>query len=162
MKDLAVIYRAVQMVTKVYLSNKGRSDEEAFSRYIFCRVARDVTNCSLTEIGKEINRDHSTVHPALKMFDRTILSDKHWQKKYLEVKQLFQELSDDEHEIMNSKNLIELLEIELQKANEKLKMLQDVTGDIELTRLISKITKEDLPLFKETKLIPFLKMRNAI
>jgi chromosomal replication initiation ATPase DnaA len=40
---------------------KRQVREVTTARQIYCFVAREVTGCSLCEIGEAINRDHSTV-----------------------------------------------------------------------------------------------------
>jgi len=48
-------------VTHRLLRNRRRNSFAVESRAMFCKLASDYTNCSLPEIGRYIDRDHTTV-----------------------------------------------------------------------------------------------------
>jgi len=48
-------------ITQRQLRNRRRNSGSVESRAVFCKLASDYTNCSLPEIGRYIDRDHTTV-----------------------------------------------------------------------------------------------------
>ena len=48
-------------VTQRQLRNRRRNSGSVESRAMFCKLASEFTNCSLTKIGQYIDRDHTTV-----------------------------------------------------------------------------------------------------
>jgi chromosomal replication initiation ATPase DnaA len=49
--------------------------ELVVSRQIYCKLAREILNLTLSEIGKEINRDHATVLHSIKEIDSRLQFD---------------------------------------------------------------------------------------
>ena len=57
----------------VLISNKKRSREYAYGRFMFMRLAKDLNpHFTLSAIGKSIKKDHSTVLHGLQMFQNII------------------------------------------------------------------------------------------
>lgn len=72
--------------TKEQIQGKSRKRELVYVRHIFTKVLRDKTLLSLAQIGKEINRDHTTVLAGIAVINSRI-------KMYDDVKQLYQKIT---------------------------------------------------------------------
>lgn len=72
---LKIIKEKVEDSFKVNLTKKCRSTRNVEARYIFYRLCRDFTFCTLHEIGLEINRHHASVFQGLKQFDNSVFTN---------------------------------------------------------------------------------------
>lgn len=75
MKELKIIRKIVELLTKVDISNISRQTNYVNYRIIYYTIAMQLTDKSTVKIGAELNRTHATVLNALKNFKRDILSD---------------------------------------------------------------------------------------
>ena len=64
--------------TGVDIRTEGRTNEEAFIRTVFFKVCEDLTFLTLTDIGRLVNRKHSTVLHSRKIFEGL-------EKKYIDL-----------------------------------------------------------------------------
>ena len=77
------IKKAVESVFNTKLSVKTRKRDVIYMRCIYYKLCRDLTYESLNSIGKQVNKDHATVHHGLKTFDNII--NEFWEKEYFNV-----------------------------------------------------------------------------
>ena len=68
MEILQEIKHLVEKELQLNLDNKTRKREYVFARAVYYRLCKEFTKCSLTAIGKEVNKDHATVIHGLKIF----------------------------------------------------------------------------------------------
>lgn len=66
MEDLIILRDEINAALKIEMQSKRRTEEYAFARFTFVKVAREVFGAKLKHIGRAINRDHSTVIHATK------------------------------------------------------------------------------------------------
>lgn len=62
------------------------------ARWIYFRIARDLTQYSHVEIGGNVGRDHASVTHGLKYFDRDIWEDSKWRELYCRCLSLLTEI----------------------------------------------------------------------
>lgn len=118
MDILKKIRSVVEEVTPLKdLSKVDRSGNNAVYRAFYIKIARDHTKKSYKEIGKEINRDHTTVLYWCRNLDSTIQFDKGLQEMYRKIQSKCDLISGREVLInrinrtinrMNDKELLEL------------------------------------------------------
>ena len=121
------------------IASARRQIKEVNARYVFYRLCKDFTFSSLAELGKTVNRDHSSVMHGLKRFELIV----YWKENqylipYDEIK----------------KELTHLLEV--LKLDEGLTLAQEYNALIEQNVLL-KQQSEDLKLFIDKNLRDFLR-----
>ena len=80
--DLKIIYSVCLKVLGIDFGKKDRKQNYVFKRWIYFKVARELTDESLTNIGIHVKKDHATVLFGLKKFDFDILTDEHYKNLY--------------------------------------------------------------------------------
>ncbi|WP_167596600.1 helix-turn-helix domain-containing protein [Leeuwenhoekiella sp. ZYFB001] len=162
MIELKTILETVENETGLKIRTHKRNRNLVYARYIYYRLAKEITDTSLDEIGKVVNRDHSTVINGLNKFEETILVDQDWYLVYLRIKQKFQGLTEEEREKIEVKDQVALLNQNLRAAHQKIIELQKLTSDSEILRWISLLSEEDMEDFKANRLKPYLMIRKLI
>ena len=79
--DIIIVKKGIDLKT-----NTSRESKVVNIRFIFCKIAKDMGICALKEIGKIINRDHSTVCFAVKKFNDYFETDPEFRELYYEIK----------------------------------------------------------------------------
>lgn len=88
--NLKVIKSIVEGVTDVELSDTSRVRRIATARFLYFAACRQYTTYSTSAIGKEVNRDHSTVLHGLKVARDLMSYDKSIVKQYDQICQLIE------------------------------------------------------------------------
>jgi len=68
------------------LDTKSRKREIVYARCVYYKLCVDYTSKTRTDIGKELNRDHATVHHGLKIFENIKMYADPQFNIYLELK----------------------------------------------------------------------------
>jgi hypothetical protein len=88
-KSITIILQLVESKFNVQLRRKARQHHYVVSRFIFYKLCRDFTFCSLSQIGEAVNRNHATVLHGLRQFDNFVFSnDKKYLDPYNELKEI--------------------------------------------------------------------------
>ena len=124
MKQLRTISETVKDFTKHDIYNKSKKEENVFYRWIYMKLAKDFTNYSLDDIGKEVNRTHATVIHGLSRFEIDIkCSDKYYGiylSLYNALKPCFNKPNPDIELAGTIMNLdIEIIELRLKVSRQK-------------------------------------------
>ena len=82
---LESIVDAVNRITDCTIQTKGRHQHNSFARWIYFKTARKLTNKSLTNIGKAVNRDHSTAIHGLAHVDQMLSTEPRYKYFYNKV-----------------------------------------------------------------------------
>lgn len=85
MTKLEIIYNAVCDITGLEIDKNTRKTEYIRARQIFCKLAKTFTMSPLTEIGKEIGKDHASIIHALKHFEMDIEKVEKYNSLYQEA-----------------------------------------------------------------------------
>jgi chromosomal replication initiation ATPase DnaA len=67
------------------ISTSSRKQERAFARMVYCKLARQYTNESLAQIGKSVNRHHSSICYCLKEVNNVISYYINVESNYIEL-----------------------------------------------------------------------------
>lgn len=81
--ELEFILRCVERTTALSIRGKSRQQRYVRARMIYCRIARNITNYSFSEIGRLINRDHASAIHYNKRFEIDIWKDHKWRPIYI-------------------------------------------------------------------------------
>lgn len=82
MYELEFIKEKVENETGLKLETKLRDLDSTIARWLYFKIAKINTCCSLNEIGRLVNRDHSTVVYGLKNVDYELKTSKALQHRY--------------------------------------------------------------------------------
>ena len=69
MQELNYIKEQVEEKMEINISSKSKDTHSAISRWLYYKLARKLTDYSLSTIGNLVNRDHSTVLYGLRKVD---------------------------------------------------------------------------------------------
>lgn len=69
---LQEIRKIVEVRLELDLSSKSRKRELVYGRAVYFKLCKELTKCSLNDIGRAVNRDHATVIHGLTLFDDVI------------------------------------------------------------------------------------------
>lgn len=75
----------VELNMEINISSKSKDYNSTIGRWVYFKLARRLTECSLSHIGKLVNRDHSTVLYGLKKIDDEMFFNKELKKIYNEI-----------------------------------------------------------------------------
>ena len=78
MIELKTILQTVENETGLKLKTHRRFRNLVYARYIYYRLAKELTECSLDQIGKIVGKDHSTALNGLNKFEDTVLVVPEW------------------------------------------------------------------------------------
>ena len=119
-----VIREKVEEYFKLNLSKKSRVTKNVGARYVYYKLCKDFTFCTLSEIGLEIDRHHTSVVSGLKQFDNSVFTnDIYLLTPYKELKKFFHNTLLVEHHQNQYTTMKELYKkhVELKKKYELLK-----------------------------------------
>ena len=106
-----IIREKLEIEFDLDLSQKKRSREVVYRRHLAFKLCREFTTYSLSEIGEEFKKDHSTVIYSLKEFD--VHKDQYYFKDYKKVYDRYHEnFSKLTNKVKDFKFLDEISEIE--------------------------------------------------
>ena len=87
---IKLIKEKVEEHFEVNLSKKCRVRRNVGARYVYYKLCKDFTFCTLSEIGLEIDRHHTSVVSGLKQFDNAMFTnDIYVLNPYKELKNFF-------------------------------------------------------------------------
>jgi hypothetical protein len=97
---------------------KSQRREYVESRGMYCTLLREMTNLTLTSIGRSLKKDHTTVLYSLENFVYWLKNDPHLEKSYIQIKLIFKKYL----QLKDTPNLDELIEnyLKLKKEYKKL------------------------------------------
>lgn len=128
MEILQEIKHLVEKELQLNLDYKTRKREYVFARAVYYRLCHEFTKCSLTAIGKEVNKDHATVIHGLKIFKEFNLFPSMYQselKAYNNIYPTLKKVSDELKDNM-PETLLERITNERQEMmNERNKSIED-------------------------------------
>lgn len=155
------IIKFINTELNIDIAKKKKTNEYVFARTLYYKLARELTNMSLEEIGTAVNKDHCSVLHNLKNFDEVI---KRPQLK--NIYETFKEYPIEEERIKYTEviNLNKQLRLELIDLKQKYnQLLKDHTQrDIsKLEELLEGLNEEQLESVY-TKLDAIVKMTKAI
>ena len=115
-----LIKELVEDYYKIEITKNVRKRVYVEARAIYYKLLRDNTRCSLEEIGKTMNRDHSTVLHFLKQINNWIEYDKDLRRDYEILKErLLTAAQLNPKGFKLSDNLENFWEVEYKNLNEK-------------------------------------------
>tara|TARA_B100001250_G_scaffold414110_1_gene450735 strand:+ start:2641 stop:3075 length:435 start_codon:yes stop_codon:yes gene_type:complete len=99
---------------------KSQRREYVESRGMYCTLLREMTNLTLTSIGRSLNKDHTTVLYSLENFIYWLKNDPHLEKSYIQIKLIFKKYL----QLKDTPDLDELIENYLQLKKEYKKLYE--------------------------------------
>jgi len=126
MEILQEIKHLVEKELELNLAYKTRKREYVFARAVYYRLCKEFTKCSLTAIGKEVNKDHATVIHGLKVFKSFQSFPNMYQSELRAYKNIYPALKIVSDELKKPETLLERITNERQEMmNERNKSIQD-------------------------------------
>lgn len=83
MNELKIIKQAIDESFRIDISKNKKTTEYVRARSIYYTIARELTPYSQAIISSLVGRDHSSVVHSAKFFERDIIKDKYYKKKYV-------------------------------------------------------------------------------
>lgn len=83
MKDLETIKNVISDIVGFDICTNRHNRNEAYARFIYYKLARELTTKTFSNIGKIVNRDHATVLYGIKTFDILLSQDSFIEKTYI-------------------------------------------------------------------------------
>ena len=138
------IIKFINTELEIDITKKKKTNEYVFARILYYKLATELTNYSLREIGDMVNKDHCAVIHNLKNFDEVIK-----RPNLKKIYQTFKEfpIEEDRTEYTQVVRLNEQLRLELIEQKQKYnQLLKDYTQrDIsKLEELTEGLTDQDL------------------
>ena len=156
MKLLKII-EVIESFTDESITVKTRKRHIVSLRWIYYKIARELTKHSLQRIGSTLNKNHATVLHGLKMFD-VVIKERDYQLLYEKCKRFLSELPvDDTATITDVIDYYEALISELKFSHQEVKNHEKQ----ELYETILGMDESTFKMFDETRLKPFLKMHKV-
>lgn len=126
MEILQEIKHLVEKELELNLDYKTRKREYVFARAVYYRLCNEFTKCSLTSIGKEVNKDHATVIHGLKVFKSFQSFPNMYQSELRAYNNIYPALKIVSDELKKPETLLERITNERQEMmNERNKSIQD-------------------------------------
>jgi len=126
MEILQEIKHLVEKELELNLAYKTRKREYVFARAVYYRLCKEFTKCSLTAIGKEVNKDHATVIHGLKVFKSFQSFPNMYQSELRAYNNIYPALKIVSDELKKPETLLERITNERQEMmNERNKSIQD-------------------------------------
>lgn len=102
---LNAIRFAVQNYFDLDITSKHRTQDYVYARFVYCKLARELTSLSLQKIGKSINRNHATVIHAVKEIECVFQYDQRVLKSYQYILDRFNKKRSDEQKYYQAMQL---------------------------------------------------------
>ena len=156
--DLDNIKHTVELYSNQKIDIKLRTNNIVFLRAVYYELARKLTSKNLKNIGLQVNRDHATVLHGLKIFP-DVFKMEYYRNLYLKCYESLEQkklLTEDEIEgeliLKNYKDRITELE-------DSLEIVSQAVNNEVIKKLLA-LDSQELRVFNDTRLKPFLKMRS--
>lgn len=148
---LKQIRTIIENETELDISTPCRKQETVLARAIYCLIARELTDKTLKEVGKEINRKHDSILHLVNKSKNFVKTEKDYKKLYSDVLSIISSIPEEN--IMVEEKVIVVEKIIYRDINKELRHYEkDILKDLKV------ISDEDLLEFRETRLKPFLGM----
>ena len=88
MQGLQEIRQVISEITGISpddFGNRCKRDEYVLSRQLYTSVLKELTGWSVTQIGKDLKRNHATILHTLKEVDNRCISDRHYSSMHSQV-----------------------------------------------------------------------------
>ena len=125
---------------KIDITKKKKTNQYVFARTVYYKLAKELTNLPLSEIGRQVNKDHCSVLHNLKNFEEVVK-----RKELKKIYDTFKEFPLQEERTTYTQALIqnESLKLELIDLKQKYEQLlqeTDQTNTIKVSK-IEELTK---------------------
>ena len=137
------IINFINKETGIDITKRKRTNEYVFARTVYYKLARELTNLSLEEIGSHVNKDHCSVIHNLRNFDEAIKRPmlKRVYTAYIENPLASNEASYSEV-MQKNKDLVE----EVRKLKENKYFIDE--GSKEIDNMLQGLNQEQMELVK--------------
>ena len=82
-------------LTEAELIGQSREQKYAHARHVFVGLARGMTDYSMSDIGRYLGRDHTTIHNSERRFQHLCDVNKHFLRRVDEVRAIVLRMSQD-------------------------------------------------------------------
>ena len=125
---------------KIDITKKKKTNQYVFARTVYYKLAKELTNLPIAEIGRQVNKDHCSVIHNLKNFEEVVK-----RKELKKIYDTFKEfpIKEDRVTYTEALNINEQLRIELTDLKQKYEQLleeRDQTNTIKVNK-IEELTK---------------------
>lgn len=87
------IRKLVEKEVGVKINTKSRRKEQVEGRHLYCYITRKHSKYTLTDIAKEIDRDHTSVLHSIRRAKEYLLYDQDFRQKFYNLEDKYKELS---------------------------------------------------------------------
>ena len=125
---------------KIDITKKKKTNQYVFARTVYYKLAKELTNLPLEEIGRQVNKDHCSVLHNLKNFEEVVK-----RKELKKIYDTFKEfpIKEDRVTYTEALNINEQLRLQLTDLKQKYEQLleeRDQTNTIKVSK-IEELTK---------------------
>jgi len=157
--ELTEIKQIVELYSSKAIDEETRKQNIVFIRAIYYRLARTLTLESLNSIGRVLNKNHATVLHGLKIFP-SVYKIKKYKNLYLKCYENLQNKSTLTEAEIESDIIINRYKQKVSELEEDVeRMARNLNNDV-IKKLLT-LDSQELQVFDDTRLKPFLKMRYA-
>jgi hypothetical protein len=125
---------------KIDITKKKKTNQYVFARTVYYKLAKELTNLPLEEIGRQVNKDHCSVLHSLKNFEEVVK-----RKELKKIYDTFKEFPIEEDRITYTEalNINEQLRLQLTDLKQKYEQLLDETDQTNTIKVnkIEELTK---------------------
>jgi len=149
---------------KIDIRKKKKTNEYVFARTVYYKLAKELTNLPISEIGRQVNKDHCSVLHNLKNFEEVVK-----RKELKKIYDTFKEfpIKEDRVTYTEALNINEQLRLQLTDLKQKYEQLleeKEETNTIKVSKieeLTKGLTDEQLDLV-HLRLEAMIKMIKSI
>ena len=125
---------------KIDITKKKKTNQYVFARTVYYKLAKELTNLPLSEIGRQVNKDHCSVLHNLKNFEEVVK-----RKELKKIYDTFKEfpIKEDRVTYTEALNINEQLRLQLTDLKQKYEQLleeREETNTIKVSK-IEELTK---------------------
>ena len=125
---------------KIDITKKKKTNQYVFARTVYYKLAKELTNLPISEIGRQVNKDHCSVLHNLKNFEEVVK-----RKELKKIYDTFKEfpIKEDRVTYTEALNINEQLRLQLTDLKQKYEQLleeREETNTIKVSR-IEELTK---------------------
>ena len=125
---------------KIDITKKKKTNQYVFARTVYYKLAKELTNLPIAEIGRQVNKDHCSVIHNLKNFEEVVK-----RKELKKIYDTFKEfpIKEDRVTYTEALNINEQLRLQLTDLKQKYEQLleeRDQTNTIKVNK-IEELTK---------------------
>jgi len=107
---------------KIDITKKKKTNQYVFARTVYYKLAKELTNLPIAEIGRQVNKDHCSVLHNLKNFEEVVK-----RKELKKIYETFKEfpIKEDRVTYIEALNINEQLRLQLTDLKQKYEQLLD-------------------------------------